>query len=87
MRYIKLNSFMKRYESLDPTNQRQAREAFRRFKDDPGHPSLRVKKLPGTDIWYGHVTRAKVFTFEKEDDCYRFRSIGRHQVLGQERRR
>ena len=51
------------------------------------HPSLRVAKLPGTDIYYGHVTRAKVFTFEKEDDCYKFRSIGYHQILDLERRR
>ena len=87
MRYIKLRSFSERFKNLDPTNQKQARKAFQLFSDDPSHPSLRVKKIPNKDVWYGHVTRAKLFTFEKEDDCYRFRNIGLHSILDEERRR
>jgi len=87
MKYVALKSFWKRYGRLDPKNKEQAKNAFKLFKQDPRHPSLRVAKMPGLNIWYGHVTKGKLFTFEQEHQSYFFRNIGRHEILDRERRR
>ncbi len=36
---------MELYRALPATVQRQARSAYRRFKENPQHPSLRFKRL------------------------------------------
>jgi len=87
MKYVALNSFWKRYRRLDPANKDDAKNAFKLFKQNPRHPSLRVAKMAGLNIWYGHVTKSKVFTFEQEHECFFFRNIGRHEILDKERRR
>ncbi|MFA5858838.1 MAG: hypothetical protein WC955_07210 [Elusimicrobiota bacterium] len=46
------------------------------------HPSLRTKKIQGTDrIWEGSVTMNYRFTFEIIDDTLCFRRIGMHNIL------
>jgi hypothetical protein len=40
-----LPRFWKMFDSLPVEMQRQAEEAFRRFKNDPAHPSLHFKQL------------------------------------------
>lgn len=51
-------SFWRAFDEL-PEDARQAAElAYRQFEDDPGHSSLRFKKLQGmTNVWSVRVTR------------------------------
>jgi len=45
-------SFWRAYTALDPRVEEAARRSYGLFVDDPGHPSLRFKKLAGHDrIW------------------------------------
>ena len=46
------------------------------------HPSLRVKKIQGTDtIWEASIDMAHRFTFEKIKGGIRLRIIGKHEVV------
>lgn len=52
------------------------------FLSDMLHPSLRVKKIKGTqDRWEGSVTIKYRFTFHFEGETIVFRSIGTHDIL------
>lgn len=43
------------------------------------HPSIRAKKIIGSDdIWEGRVDKFYRFTFKMEDDEIRLRRVGRH---------
>ena len=56
--------FREAYTRLPEHVQRRAREAYRRFKDNPNHPSLRFKQVHATQPIYaarvglGHRARA-----------------------------
>lgn len=54
--------------------------------ENPHHPSLRSKKLPGTEIWYARITRAYRFTFIIEGDVITLRRAGTHAILKKERK-
>ena len=49
-------SFWRAYAALDPAVREAARRAYRRFAENPDHPSLRFKKLGG----YEHVWSVRV---------------------------
>lgn len=52
------------------------------FLDNPSHPSLRVKRLRGTErLWEMSVTMNYRITFEVEDERVTLRRIGTHDVL------
>ena len=44
--------FREAYGRLPEHVRRRAREVYRRFKSDPGHPSLRFKKVHATEPIY-----------------------------------
>ena len=46
------NRFRKAYAQLPEHVQRRAREAYRLFRDNPKHPSLRFKQLHATEPIY-----------------------------------
>lgn len=49
--------FRRDFARLPPAVQKQARSAYRLFKSDPHHPSLRFKKLPPyDDLWSVRIT-------------------------------
>ncbi len=51
--------------------------------NDPFHPSLRVKKMKGTEsIWEMSITMNCRLTFENRTDEILLRKIGTHDVLG-----
>jgi mRNA-degrading endonuclease RelE of RelBE toxin-antitoxin system len=60
-------------------------EAFEKlalYLDAPSHPSLRVKRIKGTEhIWEMSVTMNYRITFELEGDRVVLRRIGTHDVL------
>ncbi len=88
MIYRRLKRFRKAFADLPPDIQAAVIKTFRLFRDDPGHPSLGIKKMVGhRNIWEGRITRNYRFTFEYRDDpvtgeriCI-FRNIGAHDIL------
>ena len=49
--------FRRDFARLPERVQKQAREAYRLFKSDPTHPSLKFKKLqPHEDLWSVRIT-------------------------------
>ena len=52
------------------------------YRENPSRPSLRVKRIRGTDrIWEMSVTMSYRVTFELEDERVTLRRIGTHDVL------
>jgi hypothetical protein len=50
--------FRAAYRSLPPTGRRQAREAYRRFRDNPHHPGLRFRQFhPSRPIFSARISR------------------------------
>ena len=87
MIYCRSERFRKSFKTLPRHIQEKAVKAFSLFKQDPGHPSLGVKKMEGKEgIWEGRVDVFYRFTFHYEYDlsgervCL-FRNIGPHDIL------
>ena len=74
--------FKKQYNAL-PHEIRQAfNEKLILFLADMLHPSLRTKKIQGTnERWEGSVTMKYRFTFHFDGDTVVFRAIGTHDIL------
>ena len=50
--------FRRAFAELPPEIQKRAREAYRRFQQDPSHPSLRFKMVhPSRPIYSARITR------------------------------
>lgn len=87
MKYRRLESFRNDLEQLPASVRESIKAKFDLFKQDPRHPSLRIKKMQGHDsIWEGHISMAIVFTFHEEFDDENqetiivFRRIGKHEI-------
>ena len=51
-RFKSTRKFDKQFKQLDAKTSKQAEKAIELFISDPGHPSLRYKKIQGTDNFY-----------------------------------
>ncbi len=57
-------------------------EKLATYLDNPTHPSLRVKRIRGTDrIWEMSITMNYRLTFELEGETVILRRIGTHDIL------
>jgi mRNA-degrading endonuclease YafQ of YafQ-DinJ toxin-antitoxin module len=64
MKHVAGDGFWEAFSALPLEIQKQARAKFELFAEDPHHPSLRTRKMPGKPgIWEGHVSHKYVFTF------------------------
>jgi mRNA-degrading endonuclease RelE of RelBE toxin-antitoxin system len=71
--------FRKSLEELPQQVRAQAREAYRRFRDDPTHPSLQVKKVhPSLPIYSARVSRDYRAVAVVEQDEWIWFFIGSH---------
>jgi mRNA interferase RelE/StbE len=74
--------FRKEYQKLPSAIQKAFNEKLVLLLNDFLHPSLRVKRIQGTqDKWEGSVTMKYRFTFEIQEKTIIFRAIGTHDVL------
>jgi mRNA interferase RelE/StbE len=74
--------FKKLYKTMPKTVQKTFHEKLSLFLTDIHHPSLRIKKIQGTDNrWEGSITMKYRFTFHIEDGIVVFRAIGSHDIL------
>ena len=81
------NRFKKEYAGLPKEVQEAFDKKFRLLLNNPHHPSLRVKKIKGTENrWEGSVTMNYRFTFQIFNDTVLFRRIGTHDLLNREQK-
>lgn len=79
------NRFKKEYAILPMQIQETFDKKFSLFLNNINHPSLRVKKIRGTENrWEGSVTKKYRFTFQMAEGTVIFRRIGTHDVLTEE---
>ncbi len=85
MRFLVLRTFQDDYRRLPRGIQKQFDKSIRLFEANPRHPSLRVKRMKGTQgIWEASVTLSYRFTFNWESDLIILRRIGTHDILQKE---
>lgn len=87
MRVVFTDAFRRDYQDLPDYVQQALDKALKFLSGGVRHPSIRMKKLPGTEIWYGRVTRAYRFTLQLNGDVCLLRRVGTHSILDAERRR
>lgn len=72
-------SFWRAYAKLDAPTKAAAREAFALFVRNPGHPSLRFKKLAGqANVWSVRVNAQYRAIGERAGDTIWWAWIGTH---------
>ncbi len=72
-------SFWRRFQSLPADVREQAREAFRRFREDPANPGLAFKKLKGfPNYWSARITLNYRAVAVREGDTLVWFWIGNH---------
>jgi len=84
MKIARTERFGKAWRQLSKQEKALARKAITNLAVDMRYPSLRVKKIKGTDrIWEARASQSIRITFEIESDTIILRNIGRHdEALG-----
>lgn len=73
--------FLEAYARLTDEQRRRVSKALALFAEDPRHPSLRVKRIQGTEgLWEGRASLDLRFTFEMIERGVRLRNVGRHDA-------
>ncbi|MBK7897220.1 MAG: hypothetical protein WAS33_22165 [Candidatus Promineifilaceae bacterium] len=79
MALIFTHRFKKAYQRLPQTIQNKVKKAIRLLVENPGHPSLRIKRIQGTDrIFEGRVDLKYRFSFEYDNDDILLRNVDNH---------
>ncbi len=72
-------SFWRAYQNLDARSREAARRAYRLFMQNPGHPSLRFKKLGGyEEVWSVRINERYRAVGERRGDSMTWVWIGTH---------
>jgi Txe/YoeB family toxin of Txe-Axe toxin-antitoxin module len=72
-------SFWRTYAALDPVAREAARRAYELFAQDPGHSSLRFKKLGGYErYWAVRINEQYRVVGERQGDTIFWIWIGTH---------
>lgn len=79
MRIARTDGFKKAWQHLNEEEKALARKAVKNLVMDIGYPTLRVKKIRGTEhIWEARASRSLRLTFQIEGDTIILRNIGHH---------
>jgi len=78
------NSFLKDYRSLPPDIQARVDKQLFFLLENPKHPSLRLKKLKGTDRFEIRVSKAYRLTLRYAGEHLELRRVGTHDLLKKE---
>ena len=74
--------FVRQLRRLPTAVRRIAYEKLELLLQNPGHPSLRVKRMRGNEnTWEMSVTMNYRITFQMDDESIMLRRIGTHDVL------
>ena len=85
MRIARTARFKKAWSLLSERDKKSARKAIENLGANVNYPSLRVKKMKGTDkLWEASASHTLRITFEIDADTIVLRNIGQHdQTLKQ----
>jgi mRNA-degrading endonuclease RelE of RelBE toxin-antitoxin system len=86
MKLVFTDPFRRDYRTLPAEVQRALDKALKFLLESPRHPSLRTKKIPGTEIWYARAGKAYRFTFQFRYEFITLRRVGTHAILTKERK-
>jgi len=79
MRLQYTNRFQRAYNDLTDDNAERVKKALRLLVENPRPPSLRVKRIQGTDhIWEASASLSIRLTFEMHGDLIVLRNVGAH---------
>jgi len=79
MRLQYTNRFQSAYNDLTDDDAERVKKALRLLVENPRHPSLRVKRIQGTDhIWEASASLSIRLTFEMHGDLIVLRNVGAH---------
>ncbi len=81
MKIETLRSFDDDFRRLPREMQERARRLLGVLIDNPRHPSLRFKKMGGSETWELRVSRGYRITLEMREETYLLRRIGSHDIL------
>jgi mRNA interferase RelE/StbE len=79
MRLEYTDRFQRAYNDLTDDDTEHVKKALRLLAENPRHPSLRVKKMQGTDsIWEARASLSIRLTFEMHSGLIVLRNVGAH---------
>lgn len=83
-RFISTQKFDKQFKALDKKNQKQSSKAIELFMKDPTHPSLRFKRIQGTDSFFEISVNMSIrivieIIKSNNDQINTFYIIGKHE--------
>jgi mRNA interferase RelE/StbE len=74
--------FEQAYEKLSRAEKESVQKALSLLEENPGYPSLHIKKLEGTrDIWEARPSRRLRMTFQMEGEMIIMRNVGEHDKV------
>lgn len=76
-------AFKKHYKKLSDTEKKQTEKKLKFFVENPTHPSLRTKKIQGTDrIWESSINMdIRIIWFYENNELIFLLDIGHHDIL------
>ena len=85
-RFRSTRKFDKQFKQLDSKSSKQAAKAIELFISDPSHPSLRFKKIQGTNNFYEISVNMSIrivveVTTKENDQIIIFYIIGTHDEV------
>ena len=79
MRLEYTDRFQRAYNDLTDQDAERVKKALRLLAENPRHPSLRVKRMQGTDqIWEASASLSIRLTFEMHGELIVLRNVGAH---------
>ena len=84
MKIRRTNSFLKDYRALPGEIQSRVDKQLALLLENPGHPSLRLKKLKGTKIFEVRITKGYRLTLSHRENVLELRRVGTHDLLRKE---
>ena len=84
MKIRRTESFVKDYRRLPAEIRGQVDKQLEYLIRDHRYPSLRVKKLRGTDKFEIRISKGYRLTFRYADDVLELRRVGTHDILKKE---
>ena len=75
------NAFRKDYRSLPVEIRSRVDKQLSLFFENPRHPSLKFKKLRGTDIYELRITKGYRLTLRYKEEILELRRVGTHDLL------
>ncbi len=76
-------AFQKHFKKLSDIEKRQTKNKLKFFIENPTHPSLRSKKIQGTDgIWESSINMdIRIIWFYEDNELIFLLDIGHHDIL------